>query len=120
MSTKPNKFIVSAVLFLKSSNTRKVDWIEDRLMKIVKEDGKEYRMPLTTKEMDAFLQNKFKEWKDKGTTIVRKNIKGENSLIPFSEVEYATFKVELYEEGKETEGKDWDITQHPAYTEPRT
>lgn len=88
-----NKFIVSAVLYFKSGNAKKVDWVEERLVKKVKLDAQEITEPLTLDEADAFFQGKFKEWKDKGTTIVRKNAKAENSVIPFSEIEYATVSI---------------------------
>lgn len=90
-----NKFQVSTVLYFKSGNSKKVDWVEERLVKKVKMDEKEVTEGLTLDEADAFFQGKFKDWKDKGTTIVRKNAKGENSVIPFSEIEYVTVAVTL-------------------------
>jgi hypothetical protein len=90
---KLNKFQVSTVLYFKSGNSKKVDWIEERLVKKVKGETQELTEPLTLNEADAFFQGKFKDWKDKGTTIVRKNAKGENSVIPFNEIEYATVTV---------------------------
>lgn len=90
---KLNKFKVSTVLYFKSGNSKKVDWIEERLVKKVKGESEEVTQPLTLDEADAFFQGKFKDWKDSGSTIVRKNAKGENSIIPFAEVEYATVSV---------------------------
>lgn len=141
---KLNKFQVSAVFYFKSGNSKKVDWIEERLVKKIKGETQEVTEPLTLEEADAFFQGKFKEWKDKGTTVVRKNAKGENSVIPFSEVEYATFTVTSVEESKKVDGEVVfeggsigvktplsnptkpnlseikDIKQHPAYKPPKT
>lgn len=140
---KLNKFQVSAVFYFKSGNSKKVDWIEERLVKKIKGETQEVTEPLTLEEADAFFQGKFKEWKDKGTTVVRKNAKGENSVIPFSEVEYATFTVTSVEESKKVDeeavfeggsigvnppfnptkpnlSEIKDITQHPAYKPPKT
>lgn len=141
---KLNKFQVSAVFYFKSGNSKKVDWIEERLVKKIKGETQEVTEPLTLEEADAFFQGKFKEWKDKGTTVVRKNAKGENSVIPFSEVEYVTFTVTSVEENKKVDGEVEfeggsigiktppfnqskpnlseikDITQHPAYKPPKT
>lgn len=136
-----NKFQVSTVLYFKSGNSKKVDWIEERLVKKVKVDEKEVTDSLTLDEADAFFQGKFKDWKDNGTTIVRKNAKGENSVIAFSEVEYITVSVTLVGEdiGATTGGREScgtgnlpntpappppssaverqlkSITEHPAY-----
>ena len=90
---KINKFVVSTVLYFKSGNSKKVDWIEDKLIKKITNDTQEITEGLTIEDADTFFQDKFKEWKDKGTTIVRRNAKGESSVIPFSEVEYATVSV---------------------------
>lgn len=138
---KLNKFRVSAVFYFKSGNSKKVDWIEERLVKKIKSETKEVTEPLTLEEADAFFQGKFKEWKDKGTTVVRKNAKGENSVIPFSEVEYTTFTVSIVEESNKVDGEVIseggsigikptpfnptkpeikDISQHPAYKPPKT
>lgn len=90
---KINKFVVSTVLYFKSGNSKKVDWIEDKLVKKITNDTQEITEGLTIEDADTFFQDKFKEWKDKGTTIVRRNAKGDSSVIPFSEVEYATVSV---------------------------
>lgn len=87
------KFRVSSVLYFKSGNSKKVDWTEEHLVKKIKLDEREVTEPLTLDEADAFFQGKFKDWIDKGITIVRKNAKGENSVIPFREVEYTTVTV---------------------------
>lgn len=118
--------MVSTVLHFKSGNSRKVDWIEERLVKKVKNETSEVTEPLDLKEANAFFVAKFKEWKDNGSTIVRKNVKGDNSVIPFSEVEYATLQVTEYdvEPAKEQPKVERshqpinDITQHPAYKPP--
>lgn len=121
---KLNKFKVTSVFFFKSGNTKKVDWLEERLVKKVKSDDREVNEPLTLEEADAFFQGKFKEWKDKGATIVRKNVKGDNSIIPFAEVEYATVVVEQLGEEKVEEPKaepvkatdsPRSIQDHPAF-----
>ncbi|MDQ0178466.1 hypothetical protein [Bacillus chungangensis] len=90
---KLNKFIVSAILYFKSGNSKKIDWVEDRLVKKIRIDEKEETKSLTLQEANIFFQGKFKEWKDKGTTIVRKNVKGQSSIIAFSEIEYATVTI---------------------------
>jgi hypothetical protein len=122
-----NKFEVSAVLYFKSGTSKKIDWIEEKLVKKVEQPDKEIIEPLTEEEADTFFQAKFKEWKDKGVTVVRKNIKGENSVIPFSEVEYLTFTVRLLDDNQSTETnndeldgiKVKDIKDHPAYKQPK-
>lgn len=90
---KINKFIVSTVLYFKSGNSKKVDWVEDKLVKKITNDTQEITEGLTIADADAHFQERFKEWKDKGTTIVRRNAKGDSSVIPFSEVEYATVSI---------------------------
>ncbi|MCY8194075.1 hypothetical protein MOC90_06200 [Bacillus spizizenii] len=92
---KLNKFQVSTVLYFKSGNSKKVDWVEDRLVKKIDKETEEVTQPLTIEEADLFFQSRFKEWIDKGETIVRKNAKKETSVIPFSSVEYATVSVTL-------------------------
>ncbi|MCY8123059.1 hypothetical protein MOC55_13700 [Bacillus spizizenii] len=92
---KLNKFQVSTVLYFKSGNSKKVDWVEERLVKKIDKETEEVTQPLTLEEADLFFQSRFKEWIDKGETIVRKNAKKETSVIPFSSVEYATVSVTL-------------------------
>lgn len=97
---KINKFLVSAIFYFKSGTSKKVDWIEDRLVKKVTTDERDVQEGLTLDEADTFFQGKFKEWKDNGSTIVRKNAKGGSSIIPFSEVEYATLSVYSVDDGE--------------------
>ncbi|MFH7816960.1 hypothetical protein ACG2K5_18105 [Bacillus subtilis] len=92
---KLNKFQVSTVLYFKSGNSKKVDWVEERLVKKIDKETEEITQPLTLEEADLFFQSRFKEWIDKGETIIRKNAKKETSVIPFSSVEYATVSVTL-------------------------
>jgi hypothetical protein len=118
---KVNVFKVTAVLYFKSGNSKKVDWIEDRLVKRLREDERDVTEPLTLEEADAFFQGKFKDWKESGATIVRKNAKGENSVIPFSEIEYATVTVEQInntapeQPAEEEKPQVRSIKDHPAY-----
>ncbi|MEB8823483.1 hypothetical protein P4G92_27235, partial [Bacillus cereus] len=78
---------------------------------------------LSLEEADVFFQSKFKEWQENGTTIIRKNAKGENSIISFAEVEYMTMLVSLAKdisldttELNEDESKATrSIQEHPAF-----
>ncbi|MGG3801213.1 hypothetical protein [Metabacillus fastidiosus] len=101
-----NKFKVSGIFYFKSGNSKKIDWIEDRLVKRETVDGEEVTSNLRLKEVDTFFQGKFKEWKDNGSTIVRKNVNGYNSIIPFLEVEYATVIVEEIKDYNNPKGED--------------
>ncbi|MED3600120.1 hypothetical protein P4556_32670, partial [Bacillus thuringiensis] len=92
---KINKFNISAVFYFKSGNSKKVDWLEDKLVKKLKSETQELTEGLSLEEADVFFQSKFKEWQENGTTIIRKNAKGENSIISFAEVEYMTMLVSL-------------------------
>lgn len=95
---KIRKFKVSSVLYFKSGNSKKVDWIEEHLVKRVKLEDKMVTESLTLEEAEAFFQGKFKDWKNNGDIIVRKNVKGDSSVIPFSEIEYATVSVEVVDD----------------------
>lgn len=117
---KINKFKVTTVLYFKSGNSKKVDWFEERLVKKIKSDEKEVTEGLTLDEADAFFQGKFKEWKDNSSTIVRKNIKGYNSIIPFGEVEYVTVEVTLVGEDVTTPTgeKNWGESEVLPFPPP--
>lgn len=111
---KFNDFRVSAVFYFTNGTSKKIDWVERNLAKKESNPNKpDAYTPLELEEMIGFLGGKFKQWKEEGKSIVRKNIKGEYSLIPFSEVVYATFTVEQINENEE-ESK-YDITKHPAH-----
>ncbi|AKE16170.1 MULTISPECIES: hypothetical protein [Bacillus] len=120
---KINKFNVSAVFYFKSGNSKKVDWLEDKLVKKLKSETQELTEGLSLEEADVFFQSKFKEWQENGTTIIRKNAKGENSIISFAEVEYMTMLVSLAKdisldttELKEDVSKATrSIQEHPAF-----
>lgn len=125
---KLNKFEISVVLYFKSGTSKKIDWVEEKLIKKIPQPDKEIIEPLTETEADEFFRAKFKEWKEKGAIVVRKNIKGENSVIPFAEVEYLTFTVKLLDDTSSTETSDSseiqsvnvkDIKDHPAYKQPK-
>ncbi|KZR57899.1 hypothetical protein [Pseudobacillus badius] len=116
---KTNKFKVSSILYFKSGNSKKVDWVEERLgKKLTDSEGNESIVSLTLDEADDFFQGKFKDWKDNGTTIVRKNAKGETSVIPFSEIEYATVSVSLIEEVPREVATDADYQAASKYALP--
>ncbi|HDW3054813.1 TPA: hypothetical protein RMI67_002429 [Bacillus cereus] len=120
---KINKFNISAVFYFKSGNSKKVDWLEDKLVKKLKSETQELTEGLSLEEADVFFQSKFKEWQENGTTIIRKNAKGENSIISFAEVEYMTMLVSLAKdlsldttELNEDESKATkSIQEHPAF-----
>ncbi|MCZ4246959.1 hypothetical protein BXO87_02330 [Bacillus sp. GZB] len=104
---KLNKFQISTVLYFKSGLSKKVDWVEERLVKKIDKETEEITQPLTLEEADLYFQRKFKEWVDTGETVVRKNAKKETSVIPFSSVEYVTVSVTLLgQDSLTTEGEE--------------
>ena len=51
---KINKFNVSAVFYFKSGNSKKVDWLEDKLVKKLKSETQELTEGLSLEEADVF------------------------------------------------------------------
>ncbi|MCY7861195.1 hypothetical protein MOD67_14300 [Bacillus licheniformis] len=96
-----NKFKVSTVLYFKSGVSKKVDWIEENLVKRIEDDSSETTTSVTIEEADRFFQGKFLEWKKNEEVICKKNAKGETSMIPFKDVEYATVSVSQITEQEE-------------------
>lgn len=124
----PSSFIISTVLYLKSGTSKKVDWIEENLKKR-KVDGNLITVEeLTLDEANKYFTDKFLELVNEGSTVARKNVKGETSIIPFREVSYMTFTVK--EVAKEQsvppplpplppKPEQRPISEHPAYKKPQ-
>lgn len=60
---KINKFNVSAVFYFKSGNSKKVDWLEDKLVKKLKSETQELTEGLSLEEADVFFKASLRNGK---------------------------------------------------------
>lgn len=113
---KLSKFQVTAILYFKSGLSKRVDWVEDKLVKrsTIAEEVRDES--LTLEDAKQHISSQMSTWVDQGDTVVKLNAKGEHSIIAFTEVEYTTVSVkELKESAPPTEGVN-PIFSHPAFT----